>query len=255
MFASCHASVCPSTLVTWQLARSDGARKWFTITSTQPSISGSPSWKLFVEWLWDEQVEKHFLLSEEFKQLMPSKSWWPLQLQLCPLLCEVVDTCTLLPPILVSPSLPSSPLSPLSSHCPIKDAPPLPLLPHQEVLFSFSHKPALFLLDHHRLPGHIKHQAPEPSFLYVLPWVQPFLTAREQHFLCHLSQSFCHSWQLGPLSFYHPWKPIHCQHWGFGIPMLNCRIIADSPPMDQLIHFIWQFLKPCDRRACADTLE
>ena len=45
MFASCHASVRPSTLVTRRLARSDGARKWFVITSTQPSISGSPSQK------------------------------------------------------------------------------------------------------------------------------------------------------------------------------------------------------------------
>ena len=32
-------------------------------------------WKPFVEWLRDERVEKHFLPSEEFKQLTPSKSW------------------------------------------------------------------------------------------------------------------------------------------------------------------------------------
>ena len=35
--------------------------------------------------------------------------------------------------------------------------------------------------------------------------------------------------------------------------MLNHRIIANSPPMDQLIHFIWQFLELRDRRACADA--
>ena len=156
-------------------------------------------------------------------------------------------------PFSVSPSPPSSPLSSLSSHCPIEDAPPLPLLPHQEVLSSFSHKPALSLLDHRRWPGCIEHQAPEPSFLHVLPWVQRFLTARERHSLCHLSQSFCHGWQFGPLGFYRPWKPIHHRRWGFGIPTLNHCIIADSPPMDQLIHFIWQFLEPRDRRACADA--
>ena len=32
-------------------------------------------WKPFVEWLWDERVKQHFLLSEEFKQLIPSESW------------------------------------------------------------------------------------------------------------------------------------------------------------------------------------
>ena len=42
-------------------------------------------------------------------------------------------------------------------------------------------------------------------------------------------------------------KPICCRCWGFGIPTLNRRIIVDSPPMDQLIHFIWQFLEPRDR--------
>ena len=174
-------------------------------------------------------------------------------MQLYPLLCGVVNTSTPLPPVLVSPSTPSFPLSSLSSHCPIKDAPPLPLLPHQEVLSSFSHKPALSLLDRYRWPGSIEHQAPEPSFLHVLPWVQRFLTAREHHSLCHLSHSSNHGWQFGPLCFYRPWKPIRRQCWGFGIPTLNRRIIADSPPINQLIHFIWQFLEPRDRRACADA--
>ena len=32
-------------------------------------------WKPFVEWLWDPQVERHFIPSEEFKQLTPSESW------------------------------------------------------------------------------------------------------------------------------------------------------------------------------------
>ena len=45
MFASCHASVRLSTPVTRRLARRNGARNRFVITSTQPSISGSPSQK------------------------------------------------------------------------------------------------------------------------------------------------------------------------------------------------------------------
>ena len=83
--------------------------------------------------------------------------------------------------------------------------------------------------------------------------MQRFLTVRERCSLCHLSQSFRYGWQFGPLGFYRPWKPIRCRRWGFGIPTLDRRIIADSPPMDQLIHFIWQFLEPRDRRACADA--
>ena len=37
------------------------------------------------------------------------------------------------------------------------------------------------------------------------------------------------------------------------VPVLKHHIFADSPPVDQLIHFIWQFLKPCDHRAWAEA--
>ena len=125
------------------------------------------------------------------------------------------------------------------------------VLPHQEVLPSFSHKPPSSVKGSHRWPVSLESQAPQPSFLQVLPWVQLFLTAKEKCQLSVLSTEFCHGWQFGPLGFFRPWSTNRRRRWGFGIPSSTRRIIPDAPPKYLMIHFVWQFLTPTDRVACS----
>ena len=257
MFASCHASVCLSTLVTWRLARRNGTRKRFVITLTQPSISGSPSQKPSGSLLSNGyRMNEWRSISCQVKNSNNSRPASPGDLCSCSCVLCCVELLTyalhsllslfpllhLLPRFLPCPLVAPSKMLHLSCFFPIRRC---CLLSPTSQLYSCWITVDGLVASNIKLQSHLSCTCSHGCSAFSL-------RVSTTH-LCHLSQSFCHGWQFGPLGFYRPWKPIRRQHWGFGIPMLNRHIIADLPPMDQLIHFIWQFLKPRDRRACADA--
>jgi hypothetical protein len=54
---------------------------------------------------------------------------------------------------------------------------------------------------------------------------------------------------FGPLWLYCPWSPHRRRRWGFGTPSSNRVAVHDAATYHPILHFVWTFLDPQDRKA------
>jgi hypothetical protein len=105
---------------------------------------------------------------------------------------------------------------------------------------------------HQRWPAGNEHQAkPDASVatLYdILIWVQPFLDPLSLSQLAATDSAHRLGSTFSNLWLYQPWAPFRRRRWGFGIPSSNRSATHDQPTYHSIIHFVWTFLLPRERK-------
>jgi hypothetical protein len=129
----------------------------------------------------------------------------------------------------------------------------LPITP----LPSFSHTPPSNVQGRHRWPTSLDAQAfpaeKRPALFDILIWVKSFLSPHDNSRVACVAQAYRWGPTFGPLWFYRPWPPNRRRRWGFGTLSRDRTVENDKPPPHLLLHFIWQFLSPFERRTMSKT--
>jgi hypothetical protein len=116
--------------------------------------------------------------------------------------------------------------------------------------WEFRHTPARTKLLTRRWPSALESQAcSTPLVLHdFLIWVQPFLDPSASSALERTSRAFALGPTFGPLWLYRPWSPHRRRRWGFGIPSKQRIATHDSATYHSILHFVWTYLAPADRK-------
>jgi hypothetical protein len=92
-----------------------------------------------------------------------------------------------------------------------------------------------------------------PELMDVLIWVISYLEPNDKKLLRRIGRKYQYGPEFGPLWLTRPWSPNRRRRWGFGVPDTERTVVNDKPPVHLIIHFVWGYLEPEDRKNMANA--